>query len=121
NKNIDFWQEMVTGIIVKNQRACGVKTGMGLEIAAKTVILTNGTFLNGIIHIGEKKLGGGRTGEPAATRITAQLVELGFEDGRMKTGPPPIVDGRSLDYSKMEIQYGDDNPEKFSYSEETSA
>ena len=120
NGNIDFWQEMVTGIIVKDNRAVGVRTGMGLEIQGKSVILTNGTFLNGVIHIGEKKLGGGRTGEPAATGITAQLVELGFEAGRMKTGTPPRVDGRSLDYSKMEVQYGDEKPEKFSYSNETS-
>lgn len=120
NGNIDFWQEMVTGIVVKDNRAVGVRTGMGLEIQGKSVILTNGTFLNGVIHIGEKKLGGGRTGEPAATGITAQLVELGFEAGRMKTGTPPRVDGRSLDYSKMEVQYGDEKPEKFSYSDETS-
>lgn len=120
NANIDFWQEMITGILVKGSRACGVKTGMGLEIQAKSVILTNGTFLNGVIHIGEKKLGGGRTGEPAATGITAQLVELGFEAGRMKTGTPPRVDGRSLDYTKMEVQHGDESPEKFSYSDETS-
>lgn len=120
NPNVDFWQEMITGIVVKNSRVCGVKTGMGLEIEAKSVILTNGTFLNGVIHIGEKKLGGGRTGEPAATGITAQLVELGFEAGRMKTGTPPRVDGRTLDYTKMEVQYGDEYPEKFSYSDETT-
>ena len=119
NSNIDFWQEMVTGILVKENRVLGVKTGMGLEIHAKSVILTNGTFLNGVIHIGEKQMGGGRTGEPAAKGITAQLVELGFEAGRMKTGTPPRVDGRSLDYSRMEIQYGDENPEKFSFSPET--
>jgi tRNA uridine 5-carboxymethylaminomethyl modification enzyme len=117
--NVDFWQEMVTGIIVKNKMVTGIKTGMGLSIKAKTVVLTNGTFLNGIIHIGEKQLGGGRTGEPAAKGITAQLVELGFEAGRMKTGTPPRIDGRSLDFSKMEVQYGDENPEKFSFSEET--
>src|SRR5690554_4157742 len=120
NENVDFWQEMVTGILVENKRACGVITGMGLEIRSRSVILTNGTFLNGVIHIGEKKLGGGRTGEPAAKGITAQLVELGFEAGRMKTGTPPRVDGRSLDYSKMEVQQGDENPEKFSYSDETT-
>src|SRR5690554_243524 len=120
NENIDFWQEMVTGILVENKRACGVITGMGLEIRSRSVILTNGTFLNGVIHIGEKKLGGGRTGEPAAKGITAQLAELGFEAGRMKTGTPPRVDGRSLDYSKMEVQQGDENPEKFSYSNETT-
>src|SRR5690554_4841721 len=119
NSNIDFWQEMVTGILVKQNRVLGVKTGMGLEIHAKSVILTNGTFLNGVIHIGEKQMGGGRTGEPAAKGITAQLIEFGFEAGRMKTGTPPRVDGRSLDYSKMEIQNGDDHPEKFSYSTET--
>ena len=119
NPNIDFWQEMVTGIMVKDNRIQGVKTGMGLEIQAKSVILTNGTFLNGVIHIGEKQMGGGRTGEPAAKGITAQLIEFGFEAGRMKTGTPPRVDGRSLDYSKMEIQNGDDHPEKFSYSAET--
>src|SRR5690554_6259504 len=119
NPNIDFWQEMVVGIVVKNNRVCGVKTGMGIQIEARSVVLTNGTFLNGIIHIGEKQLGGGRTGEPAAKGITAQLVELGFEAGRMKTGTPPRVDGRSLDYSKMEVQYGDEKPEKFSYSDET--
>jgi tRNA uridine 5-carboxymethylaminomethyl modification enzyme len=120
NNNIDFWQEMIIGILVKDKKASGVTTGMGLEIQAKSVILTNGTFLNGVIHIGEKKLGGGRTGEPAATGITAQLVDLGFEAGRMKTGTPPRVDGRSLDYTKMEVQHGDEKPEKFSYSEETS-
>ena len=120
NENVDFWQEMVTGILVENKRACGVITGMGLEIRSRSVILTNGTFLNGVIHIGEKKLGGGRTGEPAAKGITAQLAELGFEAGRMKTGTPPRVDGRSLDYSKMEVQQGDENPEKFSYSNETT-
>ena len=120
NDHVDFWQEMITGIIVKDKRACGVRTGMGLEITAKSVVLTNGTFLNGVIHIGEKKLGGGRTGEPAATGITAQLVELGFEAGRMKTGTPPRVDGRTLDYTKMEVQYGDEKPEKFSYSDETT-
>lgn len=120
NNNVDFWQEMVTGILVKDEKVQGVKTGMGIDIQGKSVILTNGTFLNGVIHIGEKKLGGGRTGEPAAKGITGQLVELGFEAGRMKTGTPPRVDGRSLDYSKMEVQYGDKHPEKFSYSDETT-
>lgn len=115
--NLDFWQEMVSGIIVKDGRAVGVKTGMGLEIKAKSVVLTNGTFLNGLIHIGEKKFGGGRSGERAATGITEQLEELGFESGRMKTGTPPRVDGRSLDYSKMEEQEGDEIPGKFSYLE----
>jgi tRNA uridine 5-carboxymethylaminomethyl modification enzyme len=114
-RNIDFWQEMVTGIIVKNGVCCGVRTGMGLEIPAKAVILTNGTFLNGIIHIGEKHFGGGRAGEKAAHGITEQLINLGFESGRMKTGTPPRVDGRTLDYSKMEEQKGDENPGKFSF------
>ncbi|EAZ81808.1 tRNA uridine-5-carboxymethylaminomethyl(34) synthesis enzyme MnmG [Algoriphagus machipongonensis] len=118
--NVDFWQEMITGIIEKDGRVKGVKTGIGIEIEAKSVVLTNGTFLNGLIHIGEKQFGGGRTGESAAKGITEQLVSLGFESGRMKTGTPPRVDGRSLDYSKMEVQYGDENPEKFSYSDETS-
>lgn len=120
NPNVDFWQEMVTGIVVKGGRVVGVRTGMGIEITGKSVVLTNGTFLNGIIHIGEKQFGGGRTGESASKGITEQLVELGFESGRMKTGTPPRVDGRSLDYSKMEVQFGDENPEKFSYSDETS-
>lgn len=119
NLNVDFWQEMVVGIQVQNGRIKGVITGIGIEIMAKSVILTNGTFLNGVIHIGEKQLGGGRTGEPSSKGITAQLVGLGFEAGRMKTGTPPRVDGRSLDYSKMEVQKGDENPEKFSYSKET--
>ncbi len=114
--NIDFWQEMVTGLIVKDGRCCGVRTGLGLEIESKSVILTNGTFLNGLIHIGEKQFGGGRAGERAATGITAQLVELGFEAGRMKTGTPPRVDGRSLDWSAMETQPGDENPVGFSYT-----
>ncbi|SHO62070.1 tRNA uridine-5-carboxymethylaminomethyl(34) synthesis enzyme MnmG [Algoriphagus zhangzhouensis] len=118
--NVDFWQEMVTGITVKDSRVTGVRTGIGIEIEANSVVLTNGTFLNGIIHIGEKQFGGGRTGESAAKGITEQLVSLGFESGRMKTGTPPRVDGRSLDYSKMEIQYGDENPEKFSYSDSTA-
>jgi tRNA uridine 5-carboxymethylaminomethyl modification enzyme len=115
--NVDFWQEMVSGLMVKNGKVSGVITGMGIEIPAKSVVLTNGTFLNGVIHIGEKKFGGGRTGEKAATGITEQLVELGFESGRMKTGTPPRVDGRSLDYSKMEEQKGDANPGKFSYTD----
>ncbi|NNF22301.1 MAG: tRNA uridine-5-carboxymethylaminomethyl(34) synthesis enzyme MnmG [Saprospiraceae bacterium] len=115
--NIDFWQEMVKGIIVKDGRCIGVRTGMGLEIMSKAVVLTNGTFLNGIIHIGEKQFGGGRAGERAATGITEQLVALGFESGRMKTGTPPRVDGRSLDWSKMDIQPGDEKPGKFSFSE----
>lgn len=116
NPNVDFWQETVTGIIVRDGQVCGVKTGLGLEIESSTVVLTNGTFLNGIIHIGEKNFGGGRVGERAATGITEQLIKLGFEAGRMKTGTPPRVDGRSLDYSKMEEQPGDENPSKFSYT-----
>ena len=113
--NVDFWQDMVSSLIVEDKVVCGVVTGMGTSIRAKAVVLTNGTFLNGLIHIGEKQFGGGRTGEKAATGITEQLIDLGFESGRMKTGTPPRVDGRSLDYSKMEIQEGDANPEKFSY------
>ncbi len=115
HKNIDFWQEMVRGLIVKDGRCSGVFTGMGLEIKSKAVVLTNGTFLNGIIHIGEKQLGGGRAGEKAATGITEQLIDLGFEAGRMKTGTPPRVDGRTLNYDRMELQPGDDAPSKFSY------
>lgn len=115
--NIDFWQEMVTGLLVKDGRAHGVRTGIGLDIESKSVVLTNGTFLNGLIHIGEKNFGGGRAGERAATGITAQLVELGFEAGRMKTGTPARVDGRTLDWDKMEIQPGDENPSKFSYTD----
>tara|TARA_R110002096_G_scaffold12149_5_gene44053 strand:+ start:3179 stop:5044 length:1866 start_codon:yes stop_codon:yes gene_type:complete len=118
--NVDFWQEMITGLIVKDGRIKGVKTGLGIEINSKSVILTNGTFLNGIIHIGEKKMGGGRTGEGASKGITEDLIELGFESGRMKTGTPPRVDGRSLDYSLMEVQEGDADPEKFSYSDSTT-
>lgn len=115
--NIDFWQEMVSGLIVKDGRVCGVRTSMGLEIESKAVVLTNGTFLNGIIHIGEKQLGGGRAGESAAKGITEQLIDLGFEAGRMKTGTPPRIDGRSLDYSRMEVQPGDETPAKFSYTD----
>ena len=113
--NVDFWQEMVSEIIVQDGRAAGVKTGMGLEIRSKAVILTNGTFLNGRIYIGEKQLGGGRTGEKSATGLTEQLVALGFESGRMKTGTPPRVDGRTLNYRKMEEQPGDEQPGKFSF------
>jgi tRNA uridine 5-carboxymethylaminomethyl modification enzyme len=116
NPNIDFWQEMVTGILVKDNKTIGIRTGMGIKIHAKSVILTNGTFLNGLIHIGDKQFGGWRTGEKAATGITEQLVQLGFESGRMKTGTPPRVDGRTLDYSKMEEQKGDEDPGKFSFS-----
>lgn len=114
-ENLDFYQDMVTSIIVENNIIKGVKTSLGLEIKCKSVILTNGTFLNGLIHVGDKQLGGGRMGEKAATGITEQLINLGFEAGRMKTGTPPRVDGRSLDYSKMIEQPGDANPEKFSY------
>ncbi|WP_276091354.1 tRNA uridine-5-carboxymethylaminomethyl(34) synthesis enzyme MnmG [Pedobacter sp. JY14-1] len=114
--NIDFWQDMVNGLLVKNKQVVGVRTSIGAEIKAKSVVLTNGTFLNGVIHIGEKRFGGGRTGEKAATGITEQLVELGFEAGRMKTGTPPRVDGRSLNYSLMEEQWGDENPGRFSYT-----
>lgn len=115
--NVDFWQEMITGIVVKNRRCTGVVTSLGIEIKAKSVVLTNGTFLNGIIHIGEKRFGGGRTGEKAATGLTEQLVILGFEAGRMKTGTPPRLDGRSLDYTLFDEQKGDENPSKFSFSD----
>lgn len=114
--NVDFWQEMVSGLLIKNNTVVGVKTALGVEIKSKSVVLTNGTFLNGVIHVGEKKFGGGRTGEKAATGITEQLTELGFEAGRMKTGTPPRVDGRSLNYSLMEEQWGDENPGRFSYT-----
>ncbi len=117
NENIDFWQEMITGIVVKDGRCCGIKTGIGLEIESKTVVLTNGTFLNGLIHIGEKQFGGGRAGEKAAKGITEQLQHLGFESGRMKTGTPPRVDGRTLDYSKMETQAGDVDMGRFSFTD----
>jgi tRNA uridine 5-carboxymethylaminomethyl modification enzyme len=116
-KNLDFYQEMVSGLLVENHKVVGVRTSLGLEIKSKTVVLTNGTFLNGLIHIGDKNFGGGRAGERAATGITEQLIDLGFDSGRMKTGTPPRVDGRSLDYSKMIEQPGDDQPEKFSYLE----
>ena len=113
--NLDFYQEMVRGLLVNNGKVEGVVTSLGIEIKAKSVVLTNGTFLNGLIHIGDKNFGGGRAGEKAATGITEQLVDLGFESGRMKTGTPPRVDGRSLDFSKMIEQPGDENPDKFSY------
>ena len=116
-KNVDFWQEMATGLLVKDKRVIGVKTALGLEIRSKTVVLTNGTFLNGKIHIGEKHFGGGRAAEKNATGLTEQLVELGFEAGRMKTGTPPRIDGRSLNYSAMEEQRGDENPGKFSFTD----
>ncbi len=112
---IDFWQEMVTGLVVHDNQVQGVRTGMGIEIKARKVILTNGTFLNGLIHIGEKQFGGGRSGERASTGITEQLVELGFEAGRMKTGTPPRVDGRSLNWEAMELQPGDEKVGKFSF------
>lgn len=115
--NLDFWQEMVKEIVVEKGRVVGVKTGMGHTILAESVVLTNGTFLNGLIHIGEKKFGGGRTAEQAATGLTEQLVSLGFESGRMKTGTPPRVDGRSLNYEAMEEQKGDEVPGKFSFSD----
>lgn len=115
--NVDFYQDMVRSIIIKDGRACGVVTGLGHEIPSKTVVVTSGTFLNGIIHIGEKQFGGGRVAEKAATGITEQLVELGFESDRLKTGTPPRVDGRSLDYSKMEEQKGDDEIVGFSYTD----
>lgn len=119
NPNVDFWQDMAVGITTLNNKVTGVKTAMGIEIKGKSVILNSGTFLNGTIHLGEKQYGGGRMGEKAAHGITEQLVEIGFESGRMKTGTPPRVDGRSLDFLKMDEQPGDINPKKFSYSDET--
>ncbi|NJC27556.1 tRNA uridine-5-carboxymethylaminomethyl(34) synthesis enzyme MnmG [Neolewinella antarctica] len=116
HENVDFWQEMVTGVIVKDGRIEGIHTSLGLEIPAKSVVLTNGTFLNGTIHIGEKQFGGGRAGERASTGLTAQLTELGFEAGRMKTGTPARLDGRSLHWDRMELQPGDENPGRFSYT-----
>ena len=113
--NCDLYQEMCTGLLIENNRVVGVKTALGIEIKSKTVVLTNGTFLNGTIHIGMKNFAGGRAGEGAAFGLTEQLVSLGFEAGRMKTGTPPRVDGRSLDFSKMIVQPGDENPSKFSY------
>ena len=113
--NLDFWQDSVVGILTEGGRCVGVETGLGMKIRAKAVVLTNGTFLNGLLHIGEKQFGGGRAGERASQGITEQLVELGFESGRMKTGTPPRVDGRSLDYSKMVEQPGDEQPGRFSY------
>ena len=112
---VDFYQEMVSGLLVKGNRIIGVRTSLGIDIKSRAVVLTNGTFLNGLIHIGEKQFGGGRAGERAATGITEQLVDFGFDTGRMKTGTPPRVDGRSLDYDKMIPQPGDASPEKFSY------
>ena len=113
--NVDFWQDMVSELIVEKGKVVGVKTGLGISFESKVVVLTNGTFLNGVIHIGEKRFGGGRTAEKAATGLTEQLVQIGFESGRMKTGTPPRVDGRSLNYEIMEEQKGDENPSKFSY------
>lgn len=117
--NVDFWQDMVKELIVKDKRVYGVITGMGIKFYSKAVVLTNGTFLNGIIHIGEKQFGGGRTGEPAAKGLTEQLVSLGFESGRMKTGTPPRIDGRTINYSVLERQDGDPPEFKFSYSDKT--
>ncbi len=117
--NVDFYQEMVAGLIIENNVVKGIKTSLGIEIKAKTVVLTNGTFLNGLIHIGEKQFGGGRAGESAAFGITEDLVKLGFQAGRMKTGTPPRVDGRSLDYSKIREEKGDEKPHKFSYLDST--
>lgn len=119
-KNLDFWQDMVTELIIENNSCKGVRTQIGIEFKAKSVILTNGTFLNGLIHIGEKQFGGGRAGDKPSTGLTEQLISTGFTSGRMKTGTPPRVDGRSLDYSKMEEQPGDEKPSKFSFSSETS-
>tara|TARA_B110000438_G_scaffold257177_1_gene265111 strand:+ start:669 stop:2540 length:1872 start_codon:yes stop_codon:yes gene_type:complete len=118
-ENLDFYQEMVSGVLVSKGRVVGVKTSLGLEIKSKSVVLTNGTFLNGLIHIGEKQFGGGRAGEKASTGITEELVDYGFLSGRMKTGTPPRVDGRSLDYSVMSVQPGDTDPGKFSYLKST--
>ena len=119
NHNIDFWQEMAKGLIIENGKVRGIETNLGIQIRGKSVVLTNGTFLNGKIHVGEKSFGGGRAAESAAYGVTEQLAQLGFESGRMKTGTPPRVDGRTLDYSKMEEQEGDPNPGKFSFSSET--
>lgn len=115
--NVDFWQDTVTEVLTINNTVRGVKTSLGIEIECRAVVLTNGTFLNGIIHIGEKRFGGGRTGEKAATGLTEQLVSLGFDSGRMKTGTPPRIDGRSLNYSLMEEQWGDEERGRFSYTE----
>jgi len=115
--NVDFWQDMVSSLVIKNNTVCGVRTSLGMEIEADAVVLTNGTFLNGLIHIGEKRFGGGRSAERAATGITEQLIELGFESGRMKTGTPPRIDGRSLNYTLMEEQWGDEERGRFSYTD----
>ncbi len=121
NLNVDFWQDNCVGLLVSESKVVGVKTAVGVEIRGKSVILTNGTFLNGLIHLGEKQFGGGRAAESNSVGLTRDLVALGFESGRMKTGTPPRVDGRSLDYSKMEEQLGDDVASKFSYSPQTKA
>lgn len=113
--NLDFFQDMVKSLLIEGTKVVGVVTSLGIEIKGNAIVLTNGTFLNGLIHVGDKQLGGGRMGEPRAFGITEQLVSLGFDAGRMKTGTPPRIDGRSLDYSKMEEQPGDENPQKFSY------
>ena len=118
-QNLDFYQDMVVGLLIKGEQVVGVKTSLGHEIKSRSVVLTNGTFLNGLIHIGDKNFGGGRAGERAAIGITEQLIDLGFDSGRMKTGTPPRVDGRSLDFSKMIEQPGDVTPQKFSYLETT--
>lgn len=117
NPNVDFWQDMCVGVLVENHKVIGVQMAMGTKVYGSTVVLTNGTFLNGLIHLGEKQFGGGRAGEKAAIGLTESLIHLGFEAGRMKTGTPPRVDGRSLDYTKMEVQDGDDNPSKFSFTD----
>jgi tRNA uridine 5-carboxymethylaminomethyl modification enzyme len=117
NPNVDFWQDMCNGLIVENGSVCGVKSSLGISIYGKSVVLTNGTFLNGLIHLGEKQFGGGRAAEKASFGITEELVAMGFEAGRMKTGTPPRVDGRSLNYEKMDIQEGDSNPSKFSFGD----
>src|ERR1700753_1279557 len=115
--NVDFWQDMVTSLIVKNNTIKGVRTSLGIDIECDAVVLTNGTFLNGIIHIGEKRMGGGRTAERAATGLTEPLIELGFEAGRMKTGPPALIDGRRVKYALMEEQWGDDVRGRFSFTD----
>jgi tRNA uridine 5-carboxymethylaminomethyl modification enzyme len=117
NPNVDFWQDMCTGVIVEQNKIVGVKTSFGISIYGKSVVLTNGTFLNGLIHLGEKNFGGGRAAERASHGITEELIDLGFVAGRMKTGTPPRIDGRSLDYDRMELQDGDVNPSKFSFTD----
>jgi tRNA uridine 5-carboxymethylaminomethyl modification enzyme len=117
NPNVDFWQDMCTGVIVEQNKIIGVKTSLGISIYGKSVVLTNGTFLNGLIHLGEKNFGGGRAAERASHGITEELIDLGFVAGRMKTGTPPRIDGRSLDYERMELQDGDVKPAKFSFTD----